>query len=110
MIYKDYEAFKSAIESCGITAAEAEFKKSVHVPYLCYFRSAEKPITADGKPVLIRTEMAVEIYTAKNDTATERLFEQWLADQRINAVKTERVYVQSESYYETVYEFEVIFR
>ena len=110
MIYKDYEAFKSAIEACGIPAAEAEFKKSVHVPYLCYFRSAEKPITADGKVILARTEMAVEVYTAKNDTKTEQLFEQWLANQRINAAKTDRVFVQSESYYETVYEFEVVFK
>lgn len=110
MNYKDYEAFKKAIEACGITAAEAEFKKSVNTPYLCYFRSAERPIYADGKPVIIFTNMAVEVYTAKNDTATERLFEEWLKSQDINAQKTERVFVQSENYYETVYEFEVVFR
>lgn len=110
MIYKDYEAFKSAIEACGIPAAEAEFKKPVHTPYLCYFRSNERTIDADGKPVIIFTSIAVEVYTAKSDTATEALFESWLKSQGINAEKTERAFVQSENYYETVYEFEVIFK
>ena len=110
MIYSDYSAFKTAIESCGITAAEAEFKKAVNTPYLCYFRSSEYAIDADGKAVLVFTKMAVELYTAKNDTTTEATFEAWLRSQGINAEKTERAFVQSENYYETVYEFEVVFR
>ena len=110
MVYRDYDAFKRAIESCGITAAEADFKKSVHTPYLCYFRSSERTVGADGKPIYTITNMAVEVYTAKNDTATEQTFEAWLISQGIYAEKTERVFVQSENYYETVYEFEVIFK
>ena len=46
----------------------------------------------------------------KNDTTTEATFEAWLRAQGINAAKTERAFVQSENYYETVYEFEVVFR
>lgn len=110
MIYSDYSAFKTAIESCGITAAEAEFKKSVGTPYLCYSRSNEITFDADGKPAFVITNMAVELYTAKNDVTTEATFEAWLESQGINAEKTERAFVQSESYYETVYEFEVVFR
>ena len=109
MIYSDYSAFKTAIESCRITAAEAEFKKSTNTPYLCYFRSNERTIDADGKPAYVITNMAVELYTAKSDVTTEATFEAWLRAQGINAAKTERAFVQSESYYETVYEFEVVF-
>lgn len=109
MIYSDYTAFKTAIESCGITAAEAEFKKSANTPYLCYFRSKEDTIDADGMPIYVAVNMAVELYTAKNDTTTEATFEAWLRSQDINAAKTERAFVQSENYYETVYEFEVFF-
>lgn len=110
MIYSDYSAFKTAIESCGITAAEAEFKKSTNTPYLCYFRSNERTIDVDGKPAYVITNMSVELYTAKSDVTTEATFEAWLRSQGINAEKTERAFVQSESYYETVYEFEVVFR
>lgn len=110
MIYSDYSAFKTAIESCGITAAEAEFKKSTNTPYLCFFRSSEHTIDADGKPAYVITNMAVELYTAKSDVTTEAIFEAWLRAQGINAEKTERAFVQSENYYETVYEFGVVFR
>lgn len=110
MIYNSYDDFKTAIGKCGITAAEADFKKSVHTPYLCYFRSSERSYGADGKTAITVTNMAVELYTAKNDTATEAQFEAWLQSQKIYAEKTERAFVQAENYYETVYEFEVVFR
>lgn len=111
MDYSNYEAFKTAIENCGIKAREAEFKKStnVHTPYLCFFRSSERKVEADGETIYTIVKMFVELYTDVSDTASEKALEYWFHSQGISPDKTERAYVQEESYYETVYEFELIF-
>lgn len=109
MLFSSYEEFKEAIKNSGITVAEAEFKKSVTTPYACYFRSAEESIYANGVPVITKTQIAVEFYTDKNDIISESQLEAWFRLHGIRANKTERAFNTSQSYYETVYEFEVIF-
>lgn len=110
MLFSSYEEFKKAIKNSGITVAEAEFKKSVTTPYACYFRSAEESIYANGVPVITITQIAVELYTDKNDLSSETRLEEWFKENHIIAKKTDRAFVTTENYYETVYEFEVIFR
>jgi hypothetical protein len=109
MEFKSYNDFKTAIKNCGLAVAEAEYKKSISPPYACYFRSSESSLFADGKPILTMTKMAVELYTDKNDIVSESVIETWFKSQKIYAKKTERAFVESENYYETVYEFELIF-
>lgn len=110
MLFSSYEEFKKAIKNSGITVAEAEFKKSVTTPYACYFRSAEESIYANGVPVITITKIAVELYTDKSDLTSEAQLEEWFRENHIIAKKTDRAFVTTENYYETVYEFEVIFR
>ena len=110
MIFRSYEEFKETIKNSGITVAEAEFKKPVTTPYACYFRSAEESIFANGVPVIRKTQIAVELYTDKSDLTSEVQREEWLRENGIIAKKAERAFITSENYYETVYEFEVIFR
>lgn len=109
MSYKNYKDFKESIKNCGIPVAEAEYKKSVPTPYACYFRSAEESIYANGAPVITKTKIAVELFTDKNDIISEAQLEVWFRLHGINANKTERAFNTTESYYETVYEFEMIF-
>ncbi len=109
MAFHSYSDFKTAIKNCGIPIAEAEYKKSVSTPYACYFRSAEDSIYADGIPVITKTKIAVELYTEKSDILSESKLESWFILNGINAKKTERAFVESENYYETIYEFELIF-
>lgn len=109
MIFRSYEEFKEYIKNSGITVAEAEFKKSVTTPYACYFRSAEESIYANGVPVITKTQIAVELYTDKSDLSSEAQLEEWFRENGIIAKKTERAFIAAENYYETVYEFEVIF-
>lgn len=110
MLFSSYEEFKEAIKNSGITVAEAEFKKSVTTPYACYFRSAEESIYANGVPVITKTQIAVELYTDKSDLSSETQLEEWFRENHIIAKKTDRAFVTTENYYETVYEFEVIFK
>lgn len=108
-VFRNYEEFKSKIESCGIKAVEVEYAKDAPVPNLVYFRSADNSIYADGAPIIVMTEIAVELYTAKSDNKSEKIFESWLRENEISYQKTERVWLTTEKWYQTVYEFELIF-
>lgn len=109
MVFRSYKDFKSKIESCGIKAVEAEYAKETPVPNIVYFRSADNSIYADGVPIIVKTAIAVELYTSKNDNKSERLFEHWLCESETSYQKTERVWLTTEKWYQTVYEFELIF-
>ena len=108
-VFHNYEEFKSKIESCGIRAVEVEYAKDAPVPNLVYFRSADNSIYADGEPVIVLTSIVVELYTNKNDNKSEKLFEHWLRENEIKYQKTERVWLTNEKWYQTIYEFELIF-
>ena len=108
-VFRIYEEFKSKIESCGIKAVEVEYAKDAPVPNLVYFRSADNSIYADSVPIIVKTAIAVELYTGKTDNKSERLFEHWLRENEIKYQKTERVWLTTEKWYQTVYEFELIF-
>lgn len=110
MSFKNYKDFKESIKNCGIPVTEAEYKKSIPTPYACYFRSAENCIYANGVPIITKTQIAVELYTDKSDLLSEFQLEEWFRKNHIIAKKTDRVFVTTENYYETVYEFEVIFK
>lgn len=110
MSFSSYDEFKEAIKNSGITVAEAEFKKSVTTPYACYFRASEDSIYVDGVPVITSTKIAVELYTDKSDQLSEAQLEKWFRENGIIAKKTDRAFITTENYYETVYEFEVIFK
>ena len=109
MVFRKYEDFKTAIDGCGITAKEAEYAKAKATPNLVYFRSADSSIYADGIPVIIKTQIAVELYTERNDNASEKVLECWLRKNQIKFKKTERVWLTTENCYQTLYEFELMF-
>ncbi len=109
MVFRNYAEFKTAIENGGITAKEAEYAKAIATPNLVYFRSADNSIYANGIPVIIKTQIVVELYTEKNDNASEKTFEKWLRDKDIRYHKAERVWITNENWYQTIYEFELMF-
>jgi hypothetical protein len=104
----NYNDIVSLMRTCPIIAREADFDKSKPCPYVAFFRSNEIPVGADGHAVFTRIQMALELYTKRGDTASEATLEDWLRGNDIFFEKTERVFVESESYYETVYEFELV--
>ena len=109
MKFRKYEEFTTEIQKYKIPMAEAEFAKSVNTPYGCYFRSADDVIHANGEPIYSITTIVVELYTERDDNQSERDFEQWLKDKDISFRKTERAYIESEKYYQTIYEIELMF-
>ena len=109
MKFRNYEEFTTEIQKYKIPMAEAEFAKSVDPPYGCYFRSNNEVIHANGEPIYSITTIVVELYTERDDNQSERDFEQWLKDKDISFRKTERAYIESEHYYQTIYEMEMIF-
>lgn len=110
MIIHHYGEIKTLFSHCGITAREADFDKSKPTPYIAYYRSAERYIRADGITIYTVISMAAELYTKRTDTATEPIFEKYFRDNGIVAKKSERVFVEGENYYETVYEFELVMK
>ena len=109
MEFKNYQEFKNVIKNCNITATEAEYSKSVDTPFICYFRLGEDNIYSDGIPIVTKTQIIVELYTEKSDTNSEKQLEQWFFNNDISSKKRERVFITSEKFYQTVYEFELIF-
>ena len=110
MIIHHYGEIKTLFSNCGITAREADFDKSKPTPYIAYYRSAYFFIRAEGITIYTVISMAAELYTKRTDTATEPIFEKYFRDNGIVAKKSERVFVEGENYYETVYEFELVMK
>ncbi len=110
MIIHSYGEIKTLFDNCGITAREADFDKSKPTPYIAYYRSHENPIRANGRTIYTIIKMAAELYTRRTDTATEPILEKYFRDNGIVAKKSERVFVEGENYYETVYEFELVMK
>lgn len=110
MIIHSYDEIKTLFDNCGITAREADFDKSKPTPYIAYYRSHENPIRANGRTIYTIIKMAAELYTKRTDTATEPILEKYFRDNGIVGKKSERVFVEGENYYETVYEFELVMK
>lgn len=110
MIIHSYDEIKTLFDNCGITAREADFDKSKPTPYIAYYRSHENSIRANGRTIYTIIKMAAELYTKRTDTATEPILEKYFRDNGIVAKKSERVFVEAENYYETVYEFELVMK
>lgn len=108
-MFCNYEEFKTGISNSGITAKEAEFSKSIGTPNLVFFRAENVTVYANGKPVLVQTRIVVELYTEKNDNKSEKNFEHWLCENEIEYQKTERVWLTTEKWYQTIYEIWLIF-
>lgn len=108
MTIESYADIRTLFSNCGITAREADFDKSKPVPYIAYYRSAERYIRADGITIYTVIKMAAELYTKRGDTSTEPAFEAYLRDSDIVFDKSERAFIEEESYYMTIYEFELV--
>ena len=110
MIIHRYGEIKTLFDNCGVIAKEADFDKSKPTPYIAYYRSKENAIRANGRTIYTVISMAAELYTKRTDTATEPILEKYFRDNGIVAKKSERVFVEGENYYETVYEFELVMK
>lgn len=108
-MFKTYEDFKEAIEKLPLYVKEAEFVKSKKPPFLVYFRSEVKKITADGIVVLSIDKISIELYTELNDNDSEKILNDWLAKHNIVTKKYERVWITNEKFYMTSLEFECCF-
>lgn len=108
-VFHNYEEFKNKISDCGIKAFEAEYAKGQAAPNIVYFRTTDNSIYANGVPVITTTHIVIELYTDRTDNDSERLFENWLCENDTGFIKTERVWLTTENWYQTVYEFDVIF-
>lgn len=107
-MFKNYEEFKTEIKKGDIPAFEAETAKGKGTPNIVFFRSSDNSIYADGIPVIVKPVIVIELYTERNDNESEKTLEKWFKDHNIKYRKTERAWITSENWYQTLYEFELM--
>lgn len=107
--FSSFEDFCTEIKQCGIPVAEAEYAKGKSAPNITFFRGEEQTIYANSEPVFKLSRIVVELYTEKTDNTSEEKFEEWLESVEITYQKNSRTWISSEKWYQTIYEFWVIF-
>lgn len=101
--------FYNEIKHAGFPVAEAEFKKNGQTPlpkppYLITLKAVDRSISANGKRVLPITSITLELYTDKTDVGSQSQLESWLIENRVKFTMKERFWIESENFYQTVYE------
>lgn len=105
-----FEQFQQNIKSLGYKVSEAEFPKAkgqgyeIKPPFICFLKSTDNTIWADGKPVYTHVRLNVEVYTERNDNTSCQSVESWFAENGIAYKQAERAWISSEKFYVTIYE------
>lgn len=110
MFFKNYDEFVELIKSCGFKCVEADYNKSTVAPYLVYFKDEETGIFADGKPIFTNAKIIVELYTAKDDHASETKLEKWMSENGLGWKKPNRAWDTTNKLCVTYYDLNVVFK
>ncbi|SKA99781.1 hypothetical protein SAMN05443428_13810 [Caloramator quimbayensis] len=97
---------KAWLETTGFKVAEERFLKPPQLPYLIYIENKEID-GADDKNFIANRNITVELYTDKIDHAAEEKIETLLNEKAIK-YRVNRTWIDSEKFYETIYEFNLI--
>ena len=93
------------LRATGLPVAYRCFKGPVQLPYLVWMETRTANFFADGTVYSRIRHVNVELYTAEKDLDTEASVEHALAS--FAWEKTEEIWLESEQYFENLYEFEV---
>lgn len=97
---------KKLLETTGLKVAETCFLKPPALPYIL-FTDNVKVTGADKKTCISNRDITVELYSSKIDREKEKLIENLLNEKSIEYEKN-RVWVDSEGFFQTVYDFFLI--
>ena len=99
--------FYEQIKKAGFPVAEAEYKKAVNPPYLATLKDVDESIYANGRKVIPIIGVNVELYTEKNDNASQAQLEDWFESNEVDYKMIERSWITEENFYVTVYKIEL---
>lgn len=96
------ELLEKAIGDGKVAYRSFPIDKAPKLPFICYVVSGTDNFVADGKVYETRTEIDIELYTAKKDITTESKVEDALNEAFLIWDKVEE-YIESEQCYEIIY-------
>lgn len=103
------EILQSAGFVQGTTYRQATFLKPPSQPFAVYFDNEDTSGSSDFDCDVIEHDLRVELYSPEVPAADrERAIESALKSRGIHYDKTGRIWIQSERYYLTVYDFDYI--
>lgn len=93
---------KTWLQTTGLNVAEDRFFKTPQLPFIVFLE--EKDVGgADLSNLIVKRLLTIEFYASKVDSVNEALIESMLDAKAFNYRKS-RSWVQSESFFQTVYE------
>ncbi len=96
----------SKLQQLGIPVAYQHFDKPQKLPYAVYYEAGGTVEGADGYNLFRRTNIVVELYTARKDIRLERHLEELFRELPLE--KEADTFLKDENMHMTAYEFENI--
>lgn len=105
-----YEEVSTMLESTGIPCAYYQFPEDTEqkTPFICFYYPESSDFMADNENYVKIEQLTVELYQDSFDDTIEALVEAALKAAGF-AYTRERVAIDSEKLYETIYQTEVLF-
>ncbi|GAB6169695.1 hypothetical protein JCM1393_21550 [Clostridium carnis] len=94
---------KGLLKMTGLAVAETSFLKAPQLPFIIFLEGIEET-GADIKNNIVERDIIIEFYSARIDKEKEKNIEDLLREKLIK-FKKERVYVDSQKFFETIYTF-----
>lgn len=101
------EGLYADLNTLGMPLAYHQHTGAVSLPFLVYRFEGSEDLMADNHNYVEISDVAIELYSNKKDTASEALVEAKLKELRIPYVKHE-VWIQDEELFMTLYEVTII--
>ncbi len=96
---------KALLEESGLPVAYRFYRRPPPLPYLVWLEDSTDNFYADGLVYKKVRHIRVELYTDQKDTAAEARLENALAG--LSWQKTGEEWIESEDFFQSIYEFEV---
>lgn len=97
---------KAWLETTGLKVAEERFLKPSPLPYIVFLESTDVG-GADFRNCIANRDISVELYSGKIDVAAELKIEALLNEKSIE-YKKNRTWIDSEKFFQTVYDFNLV--
>lgn len=99
------EQITALLKSSGLPVTYGFWKKPPPLPYIVWLENGTHNFFADGKVLLRQSRVQVELYMEAKDPEAEQKLEITL--QNLAWEKTSENWIESEKYFQSIYEFEV---
>jgi len=97
---------KPWLQSTGMSVAEERFLKPPALPYIVFLESRDVS-GADYKNCIADRDISIELYSSKIDKVAENKIEVLLNEKSI-AYKKDHVWLDSENFFQTIYDFNLL--